>query len=64
MADPEARLAFDAWPILFDEPLRPGDRRQLGFVFLTEEGARTMQSAGRFFLWEGRIIGQASVVER
>jgi hypothetical protein len=44
------------------EPFQPGTERRVGFVFLTEEGAETMKQAGRFFLWEGRFIGEASVV--
>ena len=62
MVDPDARVGYDAWPILGDVPLMPGDQRRLGFVFLTEEGARTMRDAGRFHLWEGKLIGEASVV--
>jgi len=50
------------WPIL-DETLAPGDRRRLGFVFLSgEKAADIMRKAGTFYLWEGRIIGEAVVV--
>ena len=47
---------------LGDEPFEPGPERRVGFVFLTDEGASTMKRAGRFFLWDGRFVGEASVV--
>jgi hypothetical protein len=56
----------DVWDALFqlgDEPLRPGEKRRVGLVFLTPEGAEKMRRAGRFLLWEGRIIGEARVVQ-
>ncbi|MNS85494.1 hypothetical protein D3C86_1446660 [compost metagenome] len=54
---------WDAWPILLGEPLKPGDERRLGMVFLSGEKAATiMRDAGHFFLWEGRAIGEAKVI--
>ncbi len=44
------------------ELFEPGTERRVGFVFLTEEGAETIKRAGHFFLWEGRFIGEATVV--
>jgi hypothetical protein len=53
---------WDGWPIL-EGPLAPGDRRRLGFVFLSgEQAADVLRKAGTFYLWEGRFIGEASVV--
>jgi len=53
---------YDGWPLL-DAPLAPGERRRLGFVFLSgEEAANALRNAGRFYLWEGRFIGEATVV--
>ncbi|MCJ2188620.1 hypothetical protein [Novosphingobium beihaiensis] len=50
---------YDGWPIL-DEPLEPGEMRaSVPFVFLTPEGADLMRKAGRFYLWEGRFVGEA-----
>ncbi len=55
-------IGWDGWPIL-DQPLAPGDRRRLGFVFLSgEEAADIFRKAGRFYLWEGGFIGEAVVV--
>ncbi len=54
---------YDAWPLL-DAPLAPGERRRLGFVFLSgEEAAVSLRRAGTFYLWEGRFIGEATVVK-
>ncbi|HME09102.1 MAG TPA: hypothetical protein VKG25_18735 [Bryobacteraceae bacterium] len=55
-------VGWDGWPLL-DEPLAPGDRRRIGFVFLSgEEAAEIFRKAGTFYLWEGRFIGEAVVV--
>ena len=47
---------------LGDEPLQPDDERRVGFVFLSDDGAERMKQAGRFYLWDGRFIGEAAVV--
>lgn len=53
---------WDGRPLL-DGPLAPGDKRRLGFVFLSgEEAANALRKAGTFYLWEGRFIGEAVVV--
>jgi hypothetical protein len=52
----------DGWPLLGDEPLAPGDRRRLGFVFLSPESAAIFKAAGSFYLWEGGFVGEAIVV--
>jgi len=54
---------YDGWPLLSDEPLLPEEKRRVGFVFLSPEGAETMKRAGHFYLWEGGFIGEADVVE-
>lgn len=52
----DARLEFEG------APLEPGQKRRIRFDFLTREGAEAMRMSQRFFLWEGRIIGEAAVV--
>lgn len=55
--------AYDAWPLLGDTAIQPGESRRLGFVFLSgEETAKLFRDAGKFFLWEGGFIGEANVV--
>ena len=59
----ERLVGYDGWPIL-KEPLAPGDRRRLGFVFLSgQEAADVFRKAGGFYLWEGRVVDEAHVVE-
>jgi hypothetical protein len=44
--------------------IKPGEkRRAVGFVFLSgKEAAEKMRAAGKFYLWEGHLIGEAVVV--
>jgi hypothetical protein len=56
-------VGYDAWPLLGDEPLKPGEKRRLGFFFGSEDGAANIMRARHFFLWEGKFIGEATVVE-
>jgi hypothetical protein len=59
----EPLVGYDALPLIGDEPLLPGETRQLGFVFLShEEAVATMRAGGRFYLWEGRFVGEAIVL--
>lgn len=58
----EPLIGYGALLLIGDEPLLPGETRQLGFVFLShEEAIPAMRTAGRFFLWEGRFVGEAIV---
>lgn len=52
----------DGWPLLGGQSFAPGDERRLGFVFLSADAPQALRDAGRFYLWEGRIIGEATVV--
>ena len=58
-----ALRGWDARLLLGDGPMYPGDRRRLGFVFLSPEAIPLMLSAGSFFLWEGRFIGEATIFD-
>jgi hypothetical protein len=56
-------VGYDAWPLLGDTAIAPGDTRRLGFVFISgEQSAAIFRAAGTFFLWEGGFIGEAVVV--
>ena len=59
MLAPEAMVAHDAWPLLGEEVLSPGDTRRLGFVCIAEEAAAILRNSDVFYLWEGRLVGQA-----
>jgi hypothetical protein len=53
---------WDGYPLL-ERAMMPGERRRLGFVFLCgEEAVQALGSNDRFYLWEGRWIGEATVV--
>jgi hypothetical protein len=59
----EDEHAWDCRIILSGQPMHPGETRRLGFVFLSGEKAATiLRTAGKFFLWDTRIIGEAKVV--
>jgi hypothetical protein len=60
LADPV--VVYDAWPLLGEDPLYPGQERRVGFVFLSPEGAAAMLGAGHFYLWEGNFVGEAHIV--
>ncbi len=54
---------WDAWPVL-EKPILPGDKRKnVPFVFLSEEGAEAIGKLESFYLWEGKVIGEASIVK-
>jgi hypothetical protein len=61
--DGTSSSGWDAWPLLGSEPMQPGERRRLGFVFVSgDEAVKVISSAGRFLLWEFRYIGEAEVI--
>lgn len=64
VVDVQPTIFYGGWPLLGDTPIGPGETRRLGWVFpFADEGADIMKRAGRFYLWEGRFIGEANVVE-
>jgi len=55
---------WDCRILLNGASIAPGETRRLGFIFLSgEEAAAIMRKAGKFYLWEGGIIGEAIVVK-
>lgn len=64
LSEAEPLTGYDAWPILDSNALLPGETRRLGFYFLSrDEAVPLMRNAGRFYLWEGGVIGEAVVVD-
>jgi len=62
MKDKNIREGWDGYPLLQGE-MKPGQRLRLGFVFLSgREAALALSSFQRFYLWEGRFIGEAEIV--
>jgi hypothetical protein len=61
---PDKNLAegWDGYPVLGSE-MMPGERRRVGFVFLSGPNAvEALASSEPFYLWEGRFIGEAQIV--
>jgi hypothetical protein len=54
--------AWDCRILLHGSPMAPGETRRVGIAFLSpDEALPEILRAGKFFLWEGRIIGEATV---
>lgn len=47
---------------LGDIVFEPGTTRRIGFVFLWPESLEQAKKAGKFYLWDGRFIGEAKIV--
>jgi|EndMetStandDraft_8_1072994.scaffolds.fasta_scaffold541585_1 hypothetical protein len=53
---------WDGYPLLQSEML-PGERRTLGFVFLSgAEAASALTASDKFYLWENGVIGEANII--
>jgi len=43
--------------------MRPGERRRVGIVFMSgRDAVEALASSDIFYLWEGKIIGEARIV--
>jgi hypothetical protein len=47
---------------LSGQEIAPGETKRVGVRFLVEPAAVLFRTAGKFYLWDGRIIGEAVVV--
>lgn len=55
---------WDGSPILGDESMHPGERRRVGYFFLSgNEVAAALSQKPSFYLWESRVIGEARIVD-
>ena len=60
LVPPEGR---DGWLLLGDTEMKLGEIRRLGFVFLSGfQTASRFYEEGKFFLWEGHIVGEATKI--
>lgn len=54
--------AWTGYPLLRD-PMLPGERRRVGIIFLVPKPAlAALSDLEKFYLWESRIIGEATIV--
>ena len=52
---------WTCFPLVGETPLAPGETRRLGFIFLMPELAiKEYLAAGIFYLWDGRLTGEAT----
>lgn len=49
--------------VLDGQQIAPGETKRVGICFLHEASASLFQSAGHFYFWDGRIIGEATVTD-
>lgn len=62
IGDKNVLEGWDGYPLLESEML-PGERRRVGYSFLSgREAVAALTPFGRFYLWEGRLIGEAEIV--
>lgn len=55
--------AWDCRLLLQGRPLEPGDTRRVEIIFLSPEQAIPLfRGAGKFYLAEGRIVGEATII--
>ena len=53
---------WDGFPLLQSE-MMPGERRTLGFVFLSgAEATSALTGNDKFYLWEAGVIGEACII--
>lgn len=52
----DVRMQFTGSPFL------PGTERRVNLAFLSEQGAQAIKHARRFYVWEGRFVGEGIVI--
>lgn len=53
---------WDGYPLL-REPMMPGEQRRVGlFLLMGREAAAELSRSSIIYLWEGRIVGEATIV--
>jgi hypothetical protein len=56
--------SLGGWTCFFDigeTPMAPGETRVVGASPLTSEGLELMREAGKFYLWDGKFFGEATI---
>jgi hypothetical protein len=57
-------VCWDGWPLLGDTVLAPGESCRVGYIFSNGQKAiEALSVNGKFYLWEGRLIGEAIIVQ-
>jgi hypothetical protein len=58
----ESNSIVDCRLILKGQQIAPGETKRVGIRFPSDAQAEIFRSAGKFYFWDGRIIGEAFVV--
>lgn len=54
--------AWDGYPLLGGKEMQPGEMRMVGISFLSShEAVAALTAVRKFYLWEGRAIGEAVI---
>jgi hypothetical protein len=62
MLSKDASEGRDGWVLLDGKSVAPGEFARVGMIFLSSDSGALFRAAGKFYLWEGGIIGEATVV--
>ncbi len=55
---------YDCFPKLGTEPMGAGEIREVELVFLSgKKAVRYFENFSKLYLWEGRIIGEAKILD-
>lgn len=60
--DEDGDTFADCRLFLNGQEIRPGETKRVGILFSFEPAASIFRAARKFYLWDGRIIGEAVVV--
>jgi hypothetical protein len=60
--DERSDTAADCRLLLGGQTIAPGETKRVGIRFSYEPAVPIFRLAGKFYLWDGRIIGEATVV--
>lgn len=61
-ANKDVAEAWDGYPLV-ESKLMPGERRRVGFVFMSgQQAVDALTVSDSFYLWEGKLIGEAHIV--
>lgn len=56
-------IGYSGSPQLGDTPMKPGETRRVGYVFLVgKEAVEYFRGSNKFYLLEGKVIGEAAIV--
>lgn len=61
MLHKDSREGQDCRVLLDGRSIAPGESARVGMIFLSPDSAALFRAAGKFYLWEGGIIGEATV---